>query len=331
MRRRLQSAHLRPQKTQGRVTGTAAAGTAESHGKRRPADPQRAVANRRRGRGTRGRATPERGFEERRARRPILRAPKAPNEQRLERRVQSAKRRARRFRGRGSVVTLIVREETFSFSLFFFVVFFVFVLLVFLFLRLVRVREFAPPQNVAKVKLPRRAPSRERPARLVRRRRQASHERDHALDDLRGHRGVQRPRDVREVVVVHRLDVHPGEPVQERFRQAFPSAALLDGVLRGKHPERRGAPKRLPELRHEHLRPVVQRRVEALQHALRREVELVQQHPVPVLHRGQKRPVRPPKNARVAAVRGQIRAQKVHHVRLLAQVDANERVAGRPG
>ena len=59
-----------------------------------------------------------------------------------------------------------------------------------------------------------------------------------------------------------------------------------------------GAKARLAELWDEHLAPVVQHGVEALQHALARQVELVQQHPAALLQRLQQRACRGRKGGR---------------------------------
>ena len=93
------------------------------------------------------------------------------------------------------------------------------------------------------------------------------------------------------------------------------------------------APNSLPpthrvQLGHVHLPPVVEERVESLQHGLRRQIELVQEHPVARPQRRQQRAVRPRKLARRAARRRQVGAQQVHHVGLFGEVDAHEGVAG---
>jgi hypothetical protein len=57
------------------------------------------------------------------------------------------------------------------------------------------------------------------------------------------------------------------------------------------------------------------------------QIQLVQENPVAGLQGSQKGPIRPGKLSRQAALHGQVRTQQVHHVCLLAQVDAYMPVA----
>ena len=121
--------------------------------------------------------------------------------------------------------------------------------------------------------------------------------------------------------------MHAGETVEERLWQALATAALLHRVLSRKHPKRGRASKRLAELGHENLRAVIQCRVQTLEHGLRREVELIEKNPVAVLERREEGAVGPSELARRAAIRGQVGSEEVHHVRLLAEVDADQVMA----
>jgi hypothetical protein len=73
----------------------------------------------------------------------------------------------------------------------------------------------------------------------------------------------QRTHDVRHVLKFHRLDVYPGEAVQEGLWEAFSTAALCNRVLAREHAERWRAPERLAQFWNENFCPVIQRRVEA--------------------------------------------------------------------
>ena len=311
VRRRFQRAQLSAEKTEGRVAlGVGGGAAAREH---RVAHAKRAVANRHRGRRRRRRRSTKRRREKPRALGAIRGGSKSTDEQSGERGVHRALGGVRR--------ELVVRRAVFEARV-----------------RIVRRRrrrrrlgQVAPTQQVAKVKLPRRARPGERSARDGRRRGERGGERHHAFDDGRGYARVERARDVHEIRRFHRFHVHARESIEEGFRETLAPAALLHGVLRGEDAKRRRAPERLPELGHEHLRAVVERGVQTFQDGLRREVELVEQHPISVFERRQERTVRPSKLAGGAPVGGQIRAEKIHHVRLFAQVDAHEVVPRRLG
>ena len=79
----------------------------------------------------------------------------------------------------------------------------------------------------------------------------------------------------------HRGDVDDGEAVEERAGQTLPPAALRGGVLRREEAEVRVADDLEAELGDEDGPAVVEQRVETLKDALRREVQTVEQEPVP--------------------------------------------------
>lgn len=69
------------------------------------------------------------------------------------------------------------------------------------------------------------------------------------------------------------------------------------------------------------------RQARTFEHGLRGEVEFVEKDPVPRLEGLEEDSVAPCELASFAAVHGEVQAQQVHHVRLLAQVDADHLVA----
>ena len=240
MRRSLQSGELTAQQTQGVVIPRADGfGVKGAAGEARVAHVQVTVAQGHRGRRPGARRAPERSGKELDALCAIRRGAKPLREERLEGGVDRA------------VKVPVVHPRSLT-------------------------RDVAPSKQVAQVKLPRRARPGKRAANLLRGVGERSDEMDHPLDDEPRHRRVERGGDVHEVGPLHGFHVHAGEPVQERFGQALAAASLLHRVLRGKHPKSRRAPKRLSELGHENLCAVIQRRVQTLEHGLRREVELVQ-------------------------------------------------------
>ncbi|GIX62215.1 uncharacterized protein BcabD6B2_16500 [Babesia caballi] len=88
------------------------------------------------------------------------------------------------------------------------------------------------------------------------------------------------------------LDVQLHEPVAKRLRQLLPPAVdAVRRVLRGEYHELRVRPDRLARLRHVDFPVVIQYPVKRLQNLARRQVELVQDNPVPLLHRRHDRPV----------------------------------------
>lgn len=74
---------------------------------------------------------------------------------------------------------------------------------------------------------------------------------------------------------LQQLDVDPAEAVEEGLGQALAPAPLLQGVLGRKQVEGGGALESLPQLRYEHLCPVVKYGVQAFQHTLACQVQLV--------------------------------------------------------
>ena len=119
-------------------------------------------------------------------------------------------------------------------------------------------------------------------------------------------------------------DTHPNEPIQEGFRKTLATAALLDGVLRAEQPEAGGTLHDRVQLRDENLASMVQQGIKTLKNTLSRQVELVQKHPRSRLHGLEQRPIRPDELASAPLRRGQVGPQEIHHVRLVAEVDANE-------
>ena len=89
---------------------------------------------------------------------------------------------------------------------------------------------------------------------------------------------VHGPCDEQHVIGRQRVHVHPREAVEERLGQAPASTALVHGVLSSEHSEGCRPVEVAVELRHIHRATVVQARVQALQHCLRGEVELIEQH-----------------------------------------------------
>ena len=68
-----------------------------------------------------------------------------------------------------------------------------------------------------------------------------------------------------------RVHVHPGKPVQKRFRESFPPTALLHWVLARKQPETTGrALKRAVQFRDENFTTMVEARVQTFEDGLRR-------------------------------------------------------------
>ena len=95
-----------------------------------------------------------------------------------------------------------------------------------------------------------------------------------------------------------------GEAIEKGLGEALPSTALLQGVLAAKDAEASGAREGLPEIRNVDGRAMVEARVEALQDALRREIELVQDDPVPGLEGREEGAVLPRIRARGRALHG---------------------------
>lgn len=92
---------------------------------------------------------------------------------------------------------------------------------------------------------------------------------------------------------LQQLDVNPAEPVEERLGQALAPTPLLQGVLRRKQVEGRRALESLSELRYEDLCSVVQNSVQAFQHTLACQVELIKQHPVASFDGAEQRAITP--------------------------------------
>ena len=204
--------------------------------------------------------------------------------------------------------------------------------------RLVGQHQVAPAEHVAQVELEAvqvlRAPA-------VHQRVQLHHEPHHALQHaahaLPLHGGTllaevagelaahQLLGDQHHVLLLQRLHVHAREAVYERPRQPLAPAALLQRVLAGEDLEGRRTLEFLVDLGDVHRRAVVQAAVQALQHLLRRQVQLVQQDPRALLDPAQQHAVAPLELHRVALLvrrllarrHGQVRAQQVRHVRLL--------------
>ena len=181
-------------------------------------------------------------------------------------------------------------------------------------------RQLEPAQQVAQVKLPRRAGAAEA---VVRRGRKGGVEAHQRCDvDT----GVQRRADRAEVRVAELGDVHLDEAIQQRPGQALARAALVVRVLRGKQPKGGMLGKRAADLGHVYAAAVVEARVEALEHRLRREVHFVEQDPRAALHRVEERGRAPRKLARAPALDRQLGAKQVDQLGLLGQVDARELV-----
>ena len=120
--------------------------------------------------------------------------------------------------------------------------------------------------------------------------------------------------------------MHAEEPIQEALGQRPAAAHAAVRILRREEAEPRALGHGLAELGDEERAAVVQDRVQRLEHGLRRQVQLVQQDPAPPSERAQQRPVAP----REAVVGGQVRADQVLHVAVLAEVDALQLPAAAP-
>ena len=122
-------------------------------------------------------------------------------------------------------------------------------------------------------------------------------------------------------------DAHPNESIQEGPWKTLPTTALLHWILRAEQPETGGTLDDRVQLRDENLASMIQERIQTLQNTLSRQVELIQKHPRPRLHGLEQRSVRPDKLASFPFRGGQVGPEEVHHIRLIAEVDANECLA----
>ena len=143
--------------------------------------------------------------------------------------------------------------------------------------------QIAPPEEIPQVELPGRAGR----SPLLLQRDLASDavvEGDH-VGQVRRERGVELGGDEEQVGVRERVHVDLGEAVEEGLGQALAAAALRERVLAG---EDLGArlvhAERAAELGDEDLRAVVEAGVEAFEHRLGGQVDLVQDDPVALFH-----------------------------------------------
>ena len=136
--------------------------------------------------------------------------------------------------------------------------------------------ELAPAEDVAEVELPRRTLAGKGGGGGSGLLDNSGVEGDHLLEEPGGDGGEEARGDHEEVVVLELVDVDLREAAEERLGQPLAPTALLRRVLRRKDPELFGALERPPQLGNERLPAVVQHAVQALQHRLRREVQLVQ-------------------------------------------------------
>ena len=86
--------------------------------------------------------------------------------------------------------------------------------------------------------------------------------------------------DEEQILGLQQLDVDPAETVKERLGEPLAAPSLLQGVLRCKQVEGGWTLERLSKLWYEDLSSVVQHSIEALQHTLPGQIQLVQQHPM---------------------------------------------------
>lgn len=137
--------------------------------------------------------------------------------------------------------------------------------------------------------------------------------------------------DLSQVDAVEFLHMDDAEAVQERLRKTFSTSALTKRVLGGEDAEVGVSGEGPVELGNVDGAAMIETRVETLKDRLRREVHLVEEHPVAALHGCKKGCVLPRELAALAAFHGQIAAEEVHKVGLVRQVDPHERVASRRG
>ena len=99
--------------------------------------------------------------------------------------------------------------------------------------------------------------------------------------------------DKEQILRAQQLDMNPAEAVEKGLGQALAAAPLLQGVLGRKQVEGAGALEGLSQLGDEDLCSVVQHSVQPFQHTLARQVQLIQQHPLPSFDGPQQRPITP--------------------------------------
>lgn len=87
--------------------------------------------------------------------------------------------------------------------------------------------------------------------------------------------------DEQEIGVRERVHVDFGESIEERARQAFAAASLGERILAGEYFRARFVHgERAAELGDEYFGTVVETSVEAFEHRLRRQIDLVQYDPM---------------------------------------------------
>ena len=183
----------------------------------------------------------------------------------------------------------------------------------------------APAKHISQIKLPRRAKS---APLLLLAHLSANHliKLDHFGETLGVDLIVHAAHYEEQIGVRHLINVDFRESIEKRLGQALATAALHVRVLTREYFRLiRVDEKLFVELADEDLAAMVETRVEALQHGLRRQVYLVQDDPAALLEARQKWTVAPLEALRVGGhtCRRQISAKQLAQVRLLAQIDAN--------
>ena len=119
------------------------------------------------------------------------------------------------------------------------------------------------------------------------------------------------------------------ESVQEGFWQSLPAAALLKRILARKDTEALWTVERRSKLRDVDGCTMVEARVQAFKDGLRREIELIKDHPMACFQRGEERAILPRVRTRRRPFDRQVGTKEFHEVRLLGEVDAYDMMAAR--